>query len=89
MSLRSLRRTNKYLNKIIEQYHRAIEQRCVSMTGFKSFANAAGRGRRTGQWHSHSNGVEEKRLRCDGDIPRCPRTRLWKGLGIEVVRNCR
>jgi transposase-like protein len=34
-------RTNKYLNNMIEQDHRAIRRCCVSMTGFKSFANAA------------------------------------------------
>ena len=34
-------RTCKYLNKIIEQDHRAIKRRCASMAGFKSFANAA------------------------------------------------
>jgi transposase-like protein len=51
-ALRLLRRENpkwkyvevrscKYLNKIVEQDHRAIKRRCASMTGFKSFANAA------------------------------------------------
>jgi transposase-like protein len=34
-------RTNKYLNNIVEQDHRAIKRRCASMAGFKSFANAA------------------------------------------------
>lgn len=34
-------RTNRYLNNIIEQDHRAIKRRCVSMAGFKSFANAS------------------------------------------------
>jgi transposase-like protein len=34
-------RSCKYLNNIIEQDHRAIKRRCASMTGFKSFANAA------------------------------------------------
>jgi transposase-like protein len=34
-------RTCKYPNNIIEQDHRAIKQRCASMKGFKSFANAA------------------------------------------------
>ena len=34
-------RTNKYLNNLIEQDHRAIKRRCASMTGFKGFANAA------------------------------------------------
>jgi transposase-like protein len=34
-------RTNKYLNNLIEQHHRAIKRRCASMAGFKSFANAA------------------------------------------------
>src|SRR5882672_7599056 len=34
-------RTNKYLNNLIEQDHRAIKRRCASMAGFKSFANAA------------------------------------------------
>jgi transposase-like protein len=34
-------RSNKYLNNIIEQDHRAIKRRCASMAGFKSFANAA------------------------------------------------
>ena len=34
-------RTNKYLNNIIEQDHRAIKRRCASMAAFKSFANAA------------------------------------------------
>ena len=34
-------RTNKYLNNIIEQDHRAIKRRCASMAGFKSFASAA------------------------------------------------
>jgi transposase-like protein len=33
-------RTNKYLNNLIEQDHRAIKRRCASMAGFKSFANA-------------------------------------------------
>jgi transposase-like protein len=34
-------RTNRYLNNLIEQDHRAIKRRCASMAGFKSFANAA------------------------------------------------
>jgi len=34
-------RTNKYLNNLIEQDHRAIKRRCASMAGFKSFAIAA------------------------------------------------
>jgi len=34
-------RTNKYLNNVIEQDHRAIKRRCASMAGFKSFDNAA------------------------------------------------
>jgi transposase-like protein len=34
-------RTNKYLNNLIEQDHRAIKRRCASMAGFKSFAGAA------------------------------------------------
>ena len=34
-------RTNRYLNNIIEQDHRAIKRRCVSMAGFKSFTNAS------------------------------------------------
>jgi transposase-like protein len=34
-------RTNKYLNNLIEQDHRAIKRRCASMAGFKSFHNAA------------------------------------------------
>jgi transposase-like protein len=34
-------RTNKYLNNLIEQDHRAIKRRCASMAGFKSFTNAA------------------------------------------------
>jgi len=34
-------RTNRYLNNIIEQDHRAIKRRCASMAGFKSFATAA------------------------------------------------
>jgi len=34
-------RTNKYLNNLIEQDHRAIKRRCASMARFKSFANAA------------------------------------------------
>ena len=34
-------RTNKYLNNLIEQDHRAIKRRWASMTGFKSFATAA------------------------------------------------
>jgi transposase InsO family protein len=34
-------RTNKYLNNLIEQDHRAIKRRCASMAGFKSFKNAA------------------------------------------------
>jgi transposase-like protein len=34
-------RTDKYLNNLIEQEHRTIKQCCVSMAGFKSFANAA------------------------------------------------
>jgi transposase-like protein len=34
-------RTNRYLNNIIEQDHRAIKRRCASMAGFKSFTNAA------------------------------------------------
>jgi transposase-like protein len=33
-------RTNRYLNKIVEQDHRAINRRCASMAGLKSFANA-------------------------------------------------
>jgi transposase-like protein len=34
-------RTNRYLNNIVEQDHRAIKRRCASMAGFKSFENAA------------------------------------------------
>jgi transposase-like protein len=34
-------RTNKYLNNLIEQDHRAIKRRCASMAGFKSIDNAA------------------------------------------------
>ena len=34
-------RTNKYLNNVIEQDHRAIKRRCASMAGFKSIASAA------------------------------------------------
>jgi transposase-like protein len=34
-------RSCKYLNNILEQDHRAIKRRCVSMTGFKSFASAS------------------------------------------------
>jgi hypothetical protein len=34
-------RTCKCLNKIVERDHRAIKRRCASMTGFKSFDNAA------------------------------------------------
>ncbi len=34
-------RTNKYLNNLIEQDHRAIKRRCASMAGFKTFAGAA------------------------------------------------
>jgi transposase-like protein len=34
-------RTNKYLNNVIEQDHRAIKRRCASMAGFKSFDSAA------------------------------------------------
>lgn len=34
-------RTNRYLNNVIEQDHRAIKRRCASMAGFKSFTNAA------------------------------------------------
>ena len=34
-------RTSKYLNNLIEQDHRAIKRRSASMTGFKSFKNAA------------------------------------------------
>jgi transposase-like protein len=30
-------RTNKYLNNLIEQDHRAIKRRCATMAGFKSF----------------------------------------------------
>jgi transposase-like protein len=36
-----LRRTNRYLNNVIEQDNRAIKGRCTSMADFKSFANAA------------------------------------------------
>lgn len=31
----------KYLNNIVERDHRAIKRGCTSMTGFKSFDNAA------------------------------------------------
>lgn len=34
-------RTNKYLNNVIEQDHRAIKRRCASIAGFKSFDGAA------------------------------------------------
>jgi transposase-like protein len=33
-------RTSRYLNNVVEQDHRAIKRRCISMAGFKSFANA-------------------------------------------------
>ena len=35
------RRTNKYLNSVIEQDRRAIKRRCDSTAGFKSFHSAA------------------------------------------------
>ena len=31
---------SQYVNKIVEQYHRAIKRRCACMLGFKSFMNA-------------------------------------------------
>jgi hypothetical protein len=34
-------RTNRYLNNIVEQDHRAIKRRCASMLGLKSFKTAA------------------------------------------------
>jgi len=34
-------RTNKYLNNVIEQDHRAIKRRCASMAGFEAFDSAA------------------------------------------------
>jgi transposase-like protein len=34
-------RTNRYLNSVIDQDHRAIKRRCASMAGFKSLASAA------------------------------------------------
>jgi transposase-like protein len=34
-------RTNRYLNNIVEQDHRAIKRRCATMAGFKSFNSAA------------------------------------------------
>jgi transposase-like protein len=34
-------RSCRYLNNIVEQDHRAIKRRCVTMQGFKSFRNAA------------------------------------------------
>ena len=34
-------RSSQYLNKIVEQDHRAIKRRCASMLGFKSFTNAS------------------------------------------------
>jgi hypothetical protein len=34
-------RTNRYLNNLIEQDHRAVKQRCAAMLGFKSFGTAA------------------------------------------------
>jgi transposase-like protein len=34
-------RSNRYLNNIIEQDHRAIKRRCASMLGLKSFRSAA------------------------------------------------
>lgn len=34
-------RSRRYLNNIVEQDHRAIKRRCVSMLGFKSFSTAA------------------------------------------------
>lgn len=34
-------RSRRYLNNIVEQDHRAIKRRCVSMLGFKSFRTAA------------------------------------------------
>ena len=34
-------RRSQYLNKIVEQDHRAIKRRCACMLGFKSFMNAS------------------------------------------------
>ena len=34
-------RSNRYLNNVIEQDHRAIKQRCASMLGLKSYRTAA------------------------------------------------
>src|SRR5882762_4378273 len=36
----TLVRTNKYLNKMIEQDHRKVKQRYYPMLGFKRFGNA-------------------------------------------------
>jgi transposase-like protein len=37
---RTLVRTNKYLNNLIEQDHRRVKQRYYPMLGFKTFGNA-------------------------------------------------
>ena len=34
-------RSNRYLNNVVEQDHRAIKRRCASMLGLKSFCSAA------------------------------------------------
>lgn len=39
-------RDHRYLNYVIEQDHRAIKSRCVSMLGFKSFGTARPAGKR-------------------------------------------
>jgi putative transposase len=36
----TLVRINKYLNNLIEQDHRRVQQRCYPMPGFKTFGNA-------------------------------------------------
>jgi len=33
--------SSRYIDNIVEQYHRAIKRRCAWMTGCKSFPNAA------------------------------------------------
>ena len=38
---RVIERDRRYLNNIVEQDHRAIERRCASMLGFKSFGTTA------------------------------------------------
>jgi transposase-like protein len=67
-------RTNRYLNNLIEQDHRAVKRRCAAMLGLKSFGTAAIT--LTGIELAHRIRKQQFELPIIGNVPR-PSIREW------------